>query len=109
MVKEDYDKALSTLDTVLRINGQHVPSLILSASILYEQKNTEQAILYLQAAKEILEVNKLDSGETYDNIVKSLEQLGATEEDLEKVEEIEDQAEKIETTEEIVEETPETE
>lgn len=87
MVKEDYDKALSTLDTVLRINGQHVPSLVLSASILYEKKDTEQAILYLQAAKEILEVNKLDSGEIYDNIVKSLEQLGANEKDAEKVEE----------------------
>ncbi len=90
MVKEDYDKLFQLWILYFSINGQHVPSLILSASILYEQKNTEQAILYLQAAKEILEVNKLDSGETYDNIVKSLEQLGATEEDLEKVEEIED-------------------
>ncbi len=96
MVKEDYDKALSTLDMVLRINGQHVPSLILSASILYEKKDTEQAILYLKAAKEILEVNKLDTGETYDNIVKSLEQLGATQEDTEKVEEVQKEAEKIE-------------
>ncbi len=87
MVKEDYEKALSTLDTVLRINRQHVPSLILSASILYEQKDTEQAILYLKAAKEILEVNKLDTSETYDNIVKSLEQLGANEEVVEEVEE----------------------
>lgn len=103
MVKEDYDKALSTLDTVLRINGQHVPSLILSASILYEQKNTEQAILYLQAAKEILEVNKLDSSETYDNIVKSLEQLGATEQDTQLVEEVEEEAENIDTTEETSE------
>lgn len=77
MVKEDYQKALAAFNTVLNINGQHVPSLVLAANILRENKDTENAVRYLEAAKEILEVNKQDSGEIYDGIVKSLKELGA--------------------------------
>lgn len=88
MVKEDYDKALTTFNTVLNINGQHVPSLILSASILYEKKDVESAITYLTAAKEILEVNKLENSETYANILASLEELGLDQSAVEELEEI---------------------
>lgn len=89
MVKEDYDKALSSFNVVLNINGQHVPSLLLSASILNEKGDTENAILYLKAAKEILEVNKQDSGEVYENIITSLKELGADME-VEELEQLDD-------------------
>ncbi len=116
MVKEDYDKALAAFRSVLNINGQHVPSLILSASILNEKGDKESAVAYLQAAKEVLEQNNLDSGEMYENIIKSLKELGGTEdaEDLDSLENLEteetntENVENPETTEEQ-ETTPATE
>ncbi len=83
MVKEDYDKALAMFNKVLTINGSHVQSLILSANIFNEKKDTENAITYLKAAKQILENNKLEDSDTYKNVVNSLEQLGANEEKVE--------------------------
>lgn len=77
MIKEDYEKALSAFSSALRINGQHVQSLVLSANILNEQGDTKNAISYLEAAKKILEVNKLEKDPLYENIVKNLEELGA--------------------------------
>ncbi len=99
MVQEEYDKALNTFNTVLNINGQHVPSLILSASILYEKKDVENAAVYLKAAKEILEVNKLEKSETYQNILKSLEELGVDEKKVEELEDIDDKIDDEKTTE----------
>lgn len=91
MIKEDYEKALSAFSSALRINGQHVQSLVLSANILNEQGDTKNAISYLEAAKKILEVNKLEKDPLYENIVKNLEELGAgnspVEESTEKKEE----------------------
>lgn len=89
MVKEDYDKAFAAFRSVLNINGQHVPSLVLSASILNEKGDKENAVVYLQAAKEVLELNKLDSGEIYENIITSLKELGANEE-VEQIDDIEE-------------------
>ena len=83
MVKEDYDNALAMFNRVLTINGSHVQSLILSANIFNEKKDTENAITYLKAAKQILENNKLEDSDTYKNVVDSLEQLGANEEKVE--------------------------
>lgn len=77
MIKEDYEKALSAFDTGLRINGQHVPSLILSARILNEQGEKDNAISYLEAAKKIMEVNKLEEDPMYESILDSLEELNA--------------------------------
>lgn len=77
MIKEDYEKALSAFASALSINGQHVQSLVLSANILNEQGDTKNAISYLEAAKKILEVNKLEKDPLYENIVKNLEELGA--------------------------------
>lgn len=91
MVKENYEKALSAFSAVLNINGQHVPSLVLSASILNENGDKESSIAYLEAAKKVLENNKLDSGEIYDNIIESLKELGAGSE----VEQIEDLEESV--------------
>lgn len=79
MIKEDYEKALSAFDTCLRINGQHVPSLILSARILNEQGETKSAISYLEAAKKIMEVNKLEEDPIYQSILDSLEELNTGE------------------------------
>jgi len=92
MVKEDYEKALSAFNTVLTINRQHVPSLVLSASILNEQGDKENSIAYLEAAKEILEVNKQDTGEIYESIVNSLKELGA-DINVEEIEEIDEATE----------------
>ncbi|HBB64942.1 MAG: hypothetical protein UR34_C0007G0014 [candidate division WS6 bacterium GW2011_GWC1_33_20] len=80
MVKEDNDQALAAFNKVLNINGQHVPSLILAARILEEKKDIPTAIAYLEAAKEVLELNEQDSGETYDGIISYLEELGANSE-----------------------------
>ena len=77
MIKEDYDKALSAFDTGLRINGQHVPSLILSARILSEKGEKDTAISYLEAAKKIMEVNKLEKDPMYQNILDNLKELNA--------------------------------
>lgn len=79
MLQEDYDQALNSFNKVLNINPSHVPSLILAANILSEKGDTESAIKYLTAAKQILEINKQDSGDMYDSIVKGLEELEATE------------------------------
>lgn len=75
MVKEDYDKALSAFNTVLSIKGNDIASLMLSASILNQNGDTENALAYLKAAKEILDVNKQDSGELYTSIVNSIQAL----------------------------------
>ena len=102
MVKEDYDKAFNAFRSVLTINSQHVPSLILSASILNEKGDKEGAIAYLEGAKEVLEVNKLDSGEIYDNIIASLRELGASSQvvggEAENLEVLEEQITEEETT-----------
>lgn len=90
MVKEDYAKALSAFNTVLNINGQHIPSLVLAANILKENKDIENAVRYLEAAKEILELNKQDSGEIYQTIVDSLKELGADNLDVEDLEELDE-------------------
>ncbi len=90
ITKGEYDKALSSFNSTLLINQQHVPSLILSASLLYEMKDVENAVAYLSTAKEILEVNKLEESDIYQNIVKSLETLGIDETQVEEIEEIEE-------------------
>ena len=79
MIKEDYEKALAAFDTGLRINGQHVPSLILSARILSEQGDTKTAVSYLEAAKKIMEVNKLEKESIYQSILDSLKELSSGE------------------------------
>jgi tetratricopeptide (TPR) repeat protein len=75
MIKEDYDNALAAFNNGLGINGQHVPSLVLSARILNEKGDTENAISYLEAAKKIMEVNKLEDDEMYKSIVDGLNSL----------------------------------
>ena len=89
MLQEDYDQALNSFNKVLNINPNHVPSLVLAANILSEKGDTESAIKYLTAAKQILEINEQDSGDMYDSIIKGLAKLGATE--------TEDEAEEEET------------
>jgi len=101
MVKEDYDNALAMFNRVLTINGSHVQSLILSANIFNEKKDTENAITYLKAAKQILENNKLEDSDTYKGVVNSLEQLGANEEKAE-----EEQPNEQKTTEKVEEKQP---
>ncbi len=86
MIKEDYDKALSAFGAALGINGQHVPSLVLSAGILNEKGETKNAISYLEAAKKILEVNKLEEDPIYESVIKSLEDLGSAEGEAEDTE-----------------------
>ena len=78
--KEDYDNALAMFNRVLSINGSHIQSLVLSASIFNEKKDTKNAISYLKAAKQILETNKLEDSDTYKSIVQSLDKLGANNE-----------------------------
>ena len=78
MIKEDYEKALSAFNTVLSINGQHVPSLVLSARIFNENGDTKNAISFLEAAKKIMEVNKLEENDMYKSILNSLKELGAS-------------------------------
>ncbi len=68
---------MNSFNTVLNINGQHVPSLLLAANILSEDGDKENAIKYLEAAKQILEINEQDSGDVYDSIIKGLAELGA--------------------------------
>jgi hypothetical protein len=87
MIQEKYDKAVAAFNSVLSINSQHVPSYVLAARIFQESGDVENALLYLQAAKEILEVNELDIGEIYESIVDSIEELGG---DLE-VEDLEEE------------------
>src|SRR5690606_38176892 len=73
----DYEKALSAFNNVLNINGQHVPSLVLSARIFNENGDTKNAISFLEAAKKIMEINKLEEDDMYSSIVDSLKELGA--------------------------------
>mgnify|MGYP000848411407 CR=1 FL=1 len=80
MIKEDYDSALAMFNRVLSINGSHIQSLVLSASIFNEKKDTKNAISYLKAAKQILETNKLEDSDTYKSIIESLDKLGANNE-----------------------------
>jgi len=75
MIKEDYEKALSAFDGGLRINGQHVPSLVLSARILSENGEIKTAVEYLEAAKRIMEVNKLQTDPMYESITKTLKEF----------------------------------
>lgn len=77
MIKEDYEKALSAFNKVLSINGQHVPSLVLSARIFNENGDTKNARSFLEAAKKIMEINKLEKDDMYSSIVNSLKELGA--------------------------------
>lgn len=99
MIKEDYNKALNSFTKVLSINGQHIPSLVLAANILNEKGETENAITYLDAAKQIMELNKQDSGELYESIVNGLEQLGANTKEIES--ELEDEQDFIQDDEVI--------
>jgi len=87
MIKEDYDNALAAFNNGLSINGQHVPSLVLSARILNEQGDTENAVSYLEAAKKIMEVNKLEDDEMYKSIVEGLNSLKVGTEPTEPVQE----------------------
>ncbi len=57
---------------------------------MYEKKDVESAITYLTAAKEILEVNKLENSDTYTNILASLEELGLDQSAVEELEEIDE-------------------
>jgi tetratricopeptide (TPR) repeat protein len=82
MIKEDYEKALSAFNNVLNINGQHVPSLVLSARIFNENGDTKNAISFLEAAKKIMEINKLEEDDMYSSIVDSLKELGANNPEL---------------------------
>lgn len=77
MIKEDYEKALAAFDGGLRINGQHVPSLVLSARILSENGDVKTAVSYLEAAKRIMEVNKLQTDPMYESIVEALKEFNA--------------------------------
>ncbi|MGI6423289.1 MAG: hypothetical protein ACOX0X_01535 [Candidatus Dojkabacteria bacterium] len=78
MIKQDYEKALAAFNAGLTINGQHVPSLVLSASILKESGETKTAISYLEAAKKIMEVNKLQEDPMYKSILDSIEEFGGS-------------------------------
>ena len=90
MIQEKYDKALNAFNSVLNVNGQHVPSLVLAARVLQEKGDIENAVGYLQAAKQVLEVNELDIGDIYQGIVDSIEELGGDNDmkDLEEIEEL---------------------
>ena len=77
MIREDYEKALAAFDGGLRINGQHVPSLVLSARILNENGDTKTAISYLEAAKKIMEVNKLQTDPIFESITEALREFGS--------------------------------
>ncbi len=82
MIKEDYEKALAAFNNVLGINGQHVPSLVLSARIFNENGDTKNAVSFLEAAKKIMEMNKLEEDDMYSSIVNSLKELGASNQEL---------------------------
>jgi len=77
VVKEDYDKALASLNTAINIYGDHLYSILLAGAIYREIGETETAIDYFSAAKQILELNEITTGDIYDGVVASLEQLGA--------------------------------
>ena len=75
MIKEDYERALAAFNRGLSINGQHVPSLILSARIFNEQGDTKTAVSYLEAAQKIMELNKLEDDPLYQNIINALSEF----------------------------------
>ncbi len=79
MMDEEYEKALYAFAGGLRINGQHIPSLMLSASILMENGETETAISYLESAKKIMELNNLQEDPMYENVIEVLKELGSSE------------------------------
>jgi tetratricopeptide (TPR) repeat protein len=76
MIKEDYERALLAFNTVLSINGQHIPSLVLASRILIENNDTQSAISYLEAAKKILEINNQEDNDLYKSVLTSLNELG---------------------------------
>lgn len=75
VIGEDYEKALGALNAVLQINNQHISSLVLAAQIQQENGNTEAYTQYLTAAKEILEAYEQTESDTYQSIVKALEEV----------------------------------
>ena len=70
-----------------------------TTNILNEKDETENAITYRDAAKQIRELNKQDSGEWYESIVNGLEQLGANTKEIES--ELEDEQDFIQDDEVI--------
>lgn len=76
MIKEDYEKALAAFNKSIEINKQHVPSLVLSARILNEIGEVQNAITYLQEARKIMEANELVGDEMYKTVIDALVELG---------------------------------
>jgi len=77
VIKEDYEKALSALNTAININNNNVFAILLAGAVYREMGETEDAIAYFTAAKELLELNEITTGEIYDGVMASLEELGA--------------------------------
>lgn len=76
MIKNDFEKALAAFEKSISINGQHVPSIVLSARIMNEMGDTQNAIIYLREARRIMEVNKLEGDEMYKTVIEALDELG---------------------------------
>lgn len=74
VLSKEYEKALSSLNTVLSINNQHIPSYILAAQVSEELKDMKSYKAYLETAKQVLEAYKEEESETYKSIVKALEE-----------------------------------
>lgn len=80
VLSKDYEKALTSLNTVLSINNQHIPSYILAAQVSQELKDMTSYKAYLETAKKVLEAYDEQESDTYKSIVKALEQTGTTQE-----------------------------
>lgn len=72
MFTKEYDKALSSLTEALKINAQHIQSLLLSANINKEKGNTAVYVSFLEAAKKILDLKGQTNTDQYKEIIESI-------------------------------------
>ncbi len=75
VVKNDLESAGNAVSRALEINPNHIPSLFLAAELSIANKNLETATALLTRAKDILETVEATENETYDMIVKRLEEI----------------------------------
>jgi tetratricopeptide (TPR) repeat protein len=83
VINGEQDNALAALTQVFGINPQHVSSLMLAAEINKSKGNTDVYESYLKAAKKVLETAGETSTESYQTVVKLLNELGTTLENTE--------------------------
>lgn len=81
VINKDNDSALTALTKALSINAQHIPSLMLAATINKEKGNTDVYESYLKAAKKILENGGQTDTDVYKEITKELNALSSTSKD----------------------------